>query len=170
MGRERSQGLDFQTPAQSVDVGVAPYTLGRVRSENAVYTPGMEIIHRSASDRLERYPCGIQCLVILTPADRANPSLIVQVDRLSSGSRLYPAIRTPANIGLIQKDIFRVGDDGKLRPSVDRVVVQLLADCDDGFPLDDRAQPVPFTCFQFRSDPNGGSGRISREVVLIDQL
>src|SRR3546814_8691931 len=65
------------------------------------------------TDPLFPYTTLCRSLVVLAPADRAEPALIVEVDCLPPRDCLDRSIGPPADIGLVEQNVGRIGHHRK---------------------------------------------------------
>src|SRR3546814_10433998 len=90
--RSRPQPGNGVTAPDTVNIGVVPDALRRIRPEHPVDPPAVKIVHRCALDRAERNARGVERLVVLAPTDRAEPRTEEHTSELQSLMRLSYAV------------------------------------------------------------------------------
>src|SRR3546814_13597761 len=94
------------------------------------------------TDPLFPYTTLCRSLVVLAPADRAEPALIVEVDCLPPRDCLDRSIGPPADIGLVEQNVGRIGHHRKCGATVNGVVEISRSRPHDRLAFHDRPPPV----------------------------
>ena len=153
-----------------MDVGIAPDALRRIRAEHTVDPPGIKIVNAGPFNRLGRDAHSIERLVVLAPADRADPTLVVEVDCLTPGGRFELRHGPPAQIGVVKQHIGRIGYDRIGCLAVDRIVIAGRAQHHDRFTFHYGAKAVPLAGLEASPDPQSRRGRLFGKAILVDQF
>ena len=88
-----------------MNIIVTPNALRRIRAEYPVHAPSVEIVDRCT---IYRGCCGahrVQSLIVLAPAYRPDPALIIEVDHLPASRDGELIDGTPPYVGLIEQNV-----------------------------------------------------------------
>jgi hypothetical protein len=167
---DRADPLQLVSGAQRVNVVVAPDALRRIRAEYAVDAPAVGVAQRHAGNRPCRHRRRVERLVVMPPADRPDPALVVIVDRLTTDAGLDLTDRLPAEHELVEQHVFGIGDHRKRRLAVHSIVEALAADGDDRLALGAQREAGDRTRHRAGANAQRRGVGVARQSVLVDEL